>query len=211
MPRGTRGGADDPGEGVEHARHVGGGRRVKGLAHDQDLPRLGPDRRAAALPKRPAPSMRVVGRIGKDHFAGLRGLDGSVEGEMLLVASGMADLQVVVDSDQVEDRHRQREGERDGVAEIHEGVQARQRLPAAEPPEQRLGGRAVLGRLQTHLGVGAPPRRHLGQLGFRSAAQALAGALVPRIEQGADLDLRPDLLHHEHAGHELRELVPEGR
>ena len=182
---------------------------MEAFGHDEHVASLRAHRRVTTLPERPAPRVRVIRRIREDHFAGFRLFQLAVESQMRFVARGMADLQVRVDAGEVEHGHRERKREGQGVAEVDERMQVRHGPLAPEPAQQRLRRGAVLGRLQPHLRIGTAPGRDLGELGLRPAAQSLACALVPRLEQAVRLDVRSDGSDDKHAGYQLGEFAPD--
>ena len=202
---------DVAGKCIEEGGHVGGRRGMKSLADDQNRSGIGPHRRAVALPKGPAACMRVAGRVSKDYFARGRRLDLPVEPHMLLLASGMANLQILGNLGQVEHGDREREGERHGIAKVDEGMQAWHETLAPKPAQERLGRGAILRRLEPHSGIGPPPGGHLRQLRLRAVVQAFAGAFMPAREQALYLDIGPDALDHQHARHQVWKLPPDRR
>ena len=65
--------------------------------------------------------------------------------------------------------------DRDEVPDVDEGVDAGDVAALGEPPEQRLGGVAVLGRLGAEPGEGAAPRGDLGHVRNRGRLQPPGG------------------------------------
>ena len=155
------------GQGRDEVGDVGGRGIVQGFGHDQGGAGGVADRGAAALAVRPAAGVGLPGLVGEDHLARHRMLGVPGEGQVLLVAGRVADLERAGDRHEVQDGHRDGEGQRDRVAQVHQGMQPGQAPVLAEPAQQRLRGAAVLGRLQAHGREGAPPGLDLRQFALR--------------------------------------------
>jgi hypothetical protein len=117
----------------------------------------------AALAVRPAPGVRVPGLVREDHLADGGVLDLAREGQVLLVSGRIAHLERAGDLGDVQDRHRDGEGQRDRVAQVDQGMHLGQGPFLAETAQQRFRGAPVLGRLEAHGREGAPPGLDLRQ------------------------------------------------
>jgi hypothetical protein len=184
---------------------------VQGLGDDQDVCRLFPDGRQAALPVRPAAGVHVPRRVGEDHLAGRRMLGIAAERHVVLVTGRVPDLDAAGDRGDVQDRHRDGEGQRDRVAQVDERVQPRERSLLAEPAQQRLRGTPVLGGLESHPRERAAPcldLRHLAlwpvrQPGPRDGQELLG----PAGRIGRDVTADPGDVKH--PGNQFGEVTPD--
>ena len=115
--------------------------------------------------------MRAGSRVGENHLTRFRVLGLARECQIGLVAGGVPDREIAVDLRKVEHRDRNREGERDRVAQIDQRMDPRQRIFLAKTPQQRFRGAAVLRRLQPHARENAAPCGYLGQFRFRAGGE----------------------------------------
>ena len=114
----------------------------------------------------------------------------------------------------VEDRHGQRVADGDEVADVDERVDRRDRALLGQPPEERLGRRAVGRRVDTEGAEGAPPGGDARQLGQRRRADPGERRRLLRLERLDQLIWRrpvrqPDGM--DHAADDRRKAVRDGR
>jgi DNA-binding CsgD family transcriptional regulator len=123
------------GEGLDELGDVVRGLVVQGFGHDQGGLGGFADRGQAALAVRPATGMGLPGLVGEDHLAGRGVLDVPGEGQVLLLAGRVADLERAGDLRSVQDGDRDGVGQRDRVAQVDQGMQRRQ-APLLTKPAQ---------------------------------------------------------------------------
>src|SRR5215813_14133195 len=196
-------------DGRGEVRHVGRRRLMHGFGDDQGARRGVADGGPAALPVGPAPGVCPAGAVAKDHLAGGGVFHLAVEGQVFLVTGRAPHLQPAGDRGDVEDGHRDGERERDGVAQVDEGMLVRESSLLAEPPQQRLGGAPVLGGLEPHPGEGAPPGLDFGQVAFGDRGQP---GRCGRGELGGvrgDGDVSGDAVGEQGPGNEPGEVAPD--
>ncbi|MEY9167542.1 hypothetical protein ABIE78_005661 [Sinorhizobium fredii] len=89
-------------------------------------------------------------------------LDLAGERHVDLVSGSVPYLEMARHFGEIEDGDGNGKGERSRIAKIDQRMDFWQRSLLPEPPEQRLGGRAILRRLQPHAREGAAPSLDFG-------------------------------------------------
>ena len=155
-------------------RAVGGGRRRRHEQHEQDARRRRRHRRA----------QRVRGRVaeralGVDQRQPAGDVDAILADAVVALALGAEPQRQRIAGDAVAivDAERDLRLDRAPVAEIDDGVDARQRVAAPHAPQQRLGRRPRLGRIEAD---GAIQRARPLQRPRRARHRRRAAALRPR-------------------------------
>lgn len=106
------------------------------LRDDQDSSCRIPYRRMGTLPIRPSPGMRLPGAVRKDHLALVRMLCFARERQLPFISGCISYLDAFRDPRDIEHGHRDRERERDRIAEINQRVNPRERPFFPEAPQQ---------------------------------------------------------------------------
>jgi hypothetical protein len=105
-------------------------------------------------------------------------LDFATQGLIDLVAVGRPNFKIPRDLRQVEGGDGHGEGDRYGIAEIHEGMDAQKRVLLSEPSQEGFRSASVPSGLETHSSECFAPRLNFGESGFRVITQTTASNIA---------------------------------